>query len=98
MLREGMIKGESFIMKKSVIIFMTTIILSVGMIVYGYIFVNCQIGEATLTEVTVTGNSDAADGLAAGFRVDSADDLHWINSYDYSTCKTESSFKRGEMT
>ena len=93
-----MIKGESFIMKKSVIIFMTTIILSVGMIVYGCIFVNCQIGEATLTEVTVTGNSDAADGLAAGFRVDSADDLHWINSYDYSTSKTESSFKRGEMT
>ncbi|MGN0703430.1 MAG: hypothetical protein ACI4LD_02595 [Lentihominibacter sp.] len=84
-------------MRKSVIIFMAIIVLSVGMIVYGCIFVDSRIGEAVLTEETVEGNRDAADGLTAGFRSDSADDLHWVSSYDYSTSRTESSFRRGEM-
>lgn len=85
-------------MKKSVIIFMIMIALSVGMIVYGCIFVDHHIGEAVLTEETDEGNRGAAVGLEVGFRADSADDFHWINSYDYSTNRTESSFKRGEMT
>ena len=84
-------------MRKSVILFMTMIVLSVAMIVYGCIFVDSRIGEAVLTEETAEGNRAAADGLTVGFRADSADDLHWINSYDYSTGTTESSFKRGEM-
>lgn len=84
-------------MRKSVILFMTMIVLSVGMIVYGCIFVDSRIGEAVLTEETAEGDRAAADGLTAGFRADSAGDLHWINSYNYSTDTTESSFKRGEM-
>ena len=84
-------------MRKSVILFMTMIVLSVAMIVYGCIFVDSRIGEVVLTEETAEGNRAAADGLTVGFRADSADALHWINSYDYSTGTTESSFKRGEM-
>lgn len=85
-------------MKKSIIIFVTMVALSVGMVAYGWNFVNGQVGEARLTEETVIGNRDAADGLTAGFRADSMDSLHWTNSFDFSTDKTESSFKRGEMT
>ena len=85
-------------MKKSIIIFVTVTVLSVGMTAYGWAFVNSQIGKATLMEETITGNRDIADGLTVGFRADSGDDLHWINSFNYSTNKTESSFKRGEMT
>ncbi len=84
-------------MKKSIIIFAMAAVLSVGMIVYGCVFVDSRIGAVTLTEETVTGNRDAAEGLAAGFRADSAEDLHWTGSFDYGTDRTESSFKRGEM-
>lgn len=85
-------------MKRSIFIFMTLIVLSVGMIVYGCVFVDSRIGEATLTEEQVAGNREAADGLAVGFRADSAEELHWINRYDYSTHQAESSFRRGKMT
>lgn len=74
-----------------------TIILSVGIIVCGCIFVDDQIGEAVLIEKTITGDKKEAEGLVVGFRADSSDDLHWINSYDYSTDQITSSFKRGEM-
>ncbi|MDO4487001.1 MAG: hypothetical protein Q4C46_10495 [Bacillota bacterium] len=84
-------------MKKSVIIFMIMIFLSVGMIAYGCIFLDHQIGEAVLTEETAEGSRGAAVGLEVGFRADSADDFHWINSYNYSTNRTASSFKRGKM-
>lgn len=84
-------------MKRSIIIFMTIAVLSVGMIVYGCVFVDSQIGEVTLTEETIAGNRDTADGLTVGFRADSADDLHWTSRFDFSTDKTESSFKRGDM-
>ncbi|NBI61851.1 hypothetical protein D3Z38_01905 [Clostridiales bacterium] len=84
-------------MKKSIVIFVTATILSVGMIVFGCVFVENQIGEATLTEETMFGNRDAAKGLMVGFRADSSDDLHWTNRFDYSAGKTESSFKRGDM-
>lgn len=85
-------------MKKSIIIFLTSALLSVVMVAYGWAFVDERIGEAELTEETITGNRDAADGLMVGFRADSADNLHWINSFDYSTGETESSFKKGDMT
>lgn len=85
-------------MKKAIIIFVTTTVFSVGMCVYGWAFVDSQIGEVTLTEETITGNRDVADGLTVGFRADSADNLHWTNSFDFTTNKTESSFKRGDMT
>lgn len=84
-------------MKKSIIIFVMSIVLSVGMVVYGWDFVDSRIGEVSLTEETISGNKAAADGLTVGFRADSADDLHWVSSYDYSTGKTESSFKKGEL-
>ena len=80
-------------MKKSIIIFVMSIVLSVGMVVYGWAFVDSRIGKVSLTEETISGNKAAADGLTVGFRADSADDLHWVSSYDYSTGKTESSFK-----
>ncbi len=83
-------------MKKSIIIFVTMTVLSVGMVVYGCAFVDGRIGEATLTEETIMGNRDMADGLTVGFQVDSADDLHWTNRFDYSANQTESSFKRGK--
>lgn len=85
-------------MKKSIIIFMMSAFLSVVMAAYGWAFVDGQVGEATLTEETAAGSKDAADGLTVGFRADSADNLHWVNRFDYSTNKTESSFRRGEMT
>ncbi len=84
-------------MKKSIIIFVTVAVLSVGMTVYGWTFVDSQVGEVTLTEETITGNRDVADGLTVGFRSDSADSLHWTSRYDYGADQTESSFKRGEM-
>lgn len=83
--------------KKSIIIFAAAAVFSVGLIIYSWSFVDRQIGEVTLTEETASGNKEAAAGLTAGFRADSADDLHWISSFDYSTDRTESSFTRGEM-
>ena len=84
-------------MKKSIYIFLTATILSIGMIVYGWMSASDQIGKARLTEETITGDRAAANGLIVAFRADSADDLHWINGYDYSTSETVSSFTRGEM-
>lgn len=85
-------------MKKSIIVFLTSALLSAVTVAYGWAFVSGQIGKATLTEETIAGSIDAADGLTVGFRADSADNLHWINSYDYSTGETKSSFKKGDMT
>lgn len=85
-------------MKRSIIIFAITIFLSIGIIVYGCIFVGSQTGEATLVEETITGNKTAAQGLVVGFRADSSDELHWINSYDYSKDKATSTFKREEIS
>ena len=84
-------------MKKSVIIFVTAAVLSVGITVYGWIFVDSQIGGVVLTEETIAGDRDTADGLTVGFRADSMENLHWINSFDYSSDETKSYFKRGEM-
>ena len=50
-----------------------------------------------LTEETIAGDRDTADGLTVGFRADSMENLHWINSFDYSSDETKSYFKRGEM-
>ena len=84
-------------MKKSIFIFLTATVLSIGMIVFGWMSASDQIGKARLTEETITGDRAAADGLIVAFRADSADDLHWVNGFDYSTNKTVSSFTRGEM-
>ena len=84
-------------MKKSIFIFLTATVLSIGMIVFGWTTASDQIGKARLTEETITGDRAAADGRIVAFRADSADDLHWINGFDYSTNKTVSSFMRGEM-
>ncbi len=84
-------------MKKSIIIFMTSALLSVAMVAYGWAFVDERIGEVQLTEETVAGNAEAAKGLTVSLRADSADNLHWLSSFKYSTKETESSFNRGEM-
>lgn len=84
-------------MKKSIFIFLTATALSIGMIAFGWISASDQIGKAMLTEETITGDRAAANGLVVAFRADSADDLHWINGFDYSADKTVSSFTRGEM-
>ena len=69
-------------MKKSIFIFLTATVLSIGMIVFGWMSASDQIGKARLTEETITGDRAAADGLIVAFRADSADDLHWINGFD----------------
>ena len=84
-------------MKKSIILFILLTLLSVGGIIYGCVFVDAEISEAKLTEETLVGDRKAAEGISVGFRADSGDDLHWINSYDYSSGKSESDFKRGEI-
>lgn len=84
-------------MKKSIMIFLTAAVFSVGTIVWGWSFVNDQVGAAVLTEETIEGSKAAADWLTVEFRADSADDLHWKNSFDYSTGQTTSTFKRGEL-
>ena len=84
-------------MRKNIFIFLAATILSMGMIVYGWVFVNVQIGAVKLTEETYVGDRNAADGLMVAFRADSADDLHWMTGYDYSKNKTKSLFRRGEM-
>ena len=63
-------------MRKNIFIFLAATILSMGMIVYGWVFVNDQIGAVKLTEETYVGDKNAADGLMVAFRADSADDLH----------------------
>lgn len=84
-------------MKRSIVIFLMTAVLSTGMIVYGCIFVNSTTGKATLTEESLVGDSDAAEGLEVGFRADSGSELHWVNTYEYGSGETDSDFKRGEM-
>lgn len=84
-------------MKRTIFLFAMTAILSAGAVVCGWNFMKNQVGEAILTEETITGDRKEADGLVVSFRVDSGDDLHWSNSYDYTTGKTESVFKRGEI-
>lgn len=84
-------------MKKSIMIFLTVAVFSVGAIVCGWSFVNNQVDEAVLSEETIEGSRAAADWLTVEFSADSADDLHWKNSFDYSTDQTTSTFKRGEM-
>ena len=84
-------------MNKSVILFVTTVILSALIILFTCLFLNQQVGAAVLTEETITGDITAADNLTAGFRSDSSDSLHWINTYDYGDGKTKTLFIRGDM-
>lgn len=84
-------------MKKSVIKFVASVVISAVTVTYGWIFVDAQIGEARLTEETVAGNREMANGLTVGFRADSSDNLHWFNSFDYSKNETKSSFKMGKL-
>lgn len=84
-------------MKKPVVLFVTILMLSAGVIVYSHVFIMHQIGEAALREETVSGDRRAANGLTVGFQADAGADLHWINSFDYSSGKAESVFQRGEM-
>lgn len=84
-------------MKKSVLIYLTAVVLCVGMVVCGVFFQGSRTGEVTLTEETVAGNRQAAEGLSTGFRADAGEELHWISSYDYSAGQTTSDFQRGEM-
>ena len=84
-------------MRKYIVIYVMITALSMGMIIYGWVFVADQIGHAVLSEETVSGDRSAADGLVVSFRADSGDDLHWMNRYDFTSSKTKSTFRRGEM-
>ena len=83
--------------KRTMLLFFTVTVFSVGCILYGWGFLYHQIGCAVLTEETIRGSRDLADGLTVSFRADSADSLHWISSFDYSADQTKSSFRRGEL-
>lgn len=85
-------------MKKSIVILAAAAVFSLGITVYGWLFIENQIGEPTLTEKTVTGNIEAADGLDISFKADSQDNMYWINSFDYSSGKSKSSFRRGKLS
>lgn len=82
---------------KSLMLLMMTVVIAAGIILFGFIFVNGQVGHVQLTEETLAGTRSAAKGITAGFRADAGDDLHWITSYDFSSGLTNSTFKRGEM-
>ena len=84
-------------MRKYIVIYVMIAALSVGTIIYGWVFVGDQIGNAVLSEETISGERSAADGLVVSFRADSGDDLHWMNRYDFTSSKTKSTFRRGEM-
>lgn len=84
-------------MKKSIMIFLTVAVFSAGATVCGWNFVNNQVGEAVLSEETIEGSRATADWLTVEFSADSADSLHWKNSFNYCTDQTTSTFKRGEM-
>lgn len=84
-------------MKRSIYVFLVTPALAMGIIIFSRIFLSNEIGSAELTEETISGNREATEGLVVGFRADSADDLHWINVYDYTRSSTVSSFTRGGM-
>lgn len=84
-------------MKRIIVLFVTAAAVAAVAIVCGCIFTSSQISEVTLTEETIAGDRKAACGLKVGFRADSGDDIHWLSSYDYSSGRTESVFKRGEM-
>lgn len=83
-------------MKSLMLFFMMTVV-SVGVIVFGFVFVNGQVGAVELTEETLMGNVDAANGLTAGYRADAGEELHWTADYDFSAGTTASDFRRGEM-
>lgn len=83
--------------KQSMILFIAAAILAAAAVVGGFFFLQSQIGEVRLTEETLLGSAEEADGLAAGFRADGAEELHWNADYNFSHRETESSFKRGEM-
>ncbi len=84
-------------MKKSIIVFVSVTIISVLVLGFSWGFLNDEIGEAIITEETLYGDIVATENLEVGFRADSNNTLHWINSYDYTEGKTTSNFKRGEM-
>ena len=84
-------------MKKSIFIYLIAVVLCAATVVYGAFFLNSRIGEAMLTEETVTGSREEAEGLSVGFRTDAGEQLHWVSSFEYSGSKTKSSFRRGKM-
>ena len=81
----------------STYIFLLTSVLAIGVIIGSWGFLSKEIGAAQLTEKTIAGDRNAADGLVVAFRADSADSLHWLNGYDYTENSTVSSFSRGDM-
>ena len=82
---------------KSLMLLLMAAAVSVGVILFGFAFVNGQVGEVHLTEETLMGSRTAAEGIKVGCRVDAGDDLHWTVSYDFSSGETFLEFKRGEM-
>lgn len=85
-------------MKKSIVILGAATVLALGITLYGWIFTDSQIGEAALIEKKAIGAIEAADGLEVSFEAASQNNLHWTNSFDYSSGKSKSSFKLGNLS
>lgn len=83
--------------KPNMILLFGTVILAIATIIGATLFLKNQVGEINLTEETLVGNVEAAEGLQVGFRADGGEKLHWISDFDFSTKTTKSSFKRGDM-
>lgn len=81
-------------MKKSIIIFVTAMVFAIGILSFGWVFVFSQAYEAVLTEETLSGNRETAEGLTVGFTGETKDRLKWVNCFDYSTNRTKSTIKR----
>ncbi len=82
---------------KSLMLLFVAAVLSTGVILFGFVFVNGQVGAVQLTEETLAGSKATADGLTAGYQADAGEELHWTASYDFTSVETTSAFKRGEL-
>ncbi|MCI7392256.1 MAG: hypothetical protein MSH28_01935 [Clostridiales bacterium] len=83
---------------KSIFGFLIVGTMAIVIISFSWIFLNREAGSAQLQERMISGDCNAAEGLAAAFRADSADDIHWLNEYDFSGREAKSSFSRGIMS
>lgn len=82
---------------KSLGLLFAATIVSAGIILFGFLFVDAQVGHVQLTEEPLIGSRLVTKGLAVGYRTDAGDDLHWTASYDFKSGVTNSTFKRGEI-
>lgn len=84
-------------MNKTLISLVATAAVAGIAILGGFAFAVENAGKVLLSEETVSGNKQAAEGVSVKFGIDSGKGLYWINRYSFSAEKTESSLRRGKM-